>query len=130
MKKLLLLFLVALAVVGVGLMQTQSAGAEEILNEACSGAAGSSTVCKTQVSDNPVSGPGSIINRVTRVVAVAAGAIAVIIIIVSGIRFTTSHGDPQSVNAAKNTLLYAIIGLIVIIAAQAIISYVVTRLYS
>lgn len=128
MKKLLVLLLVGIALLGLGVSQT--AHAEDVLSEACSGAASGSTVCNSQGSGNPVSGPGSIINRVTRVVAVAAGVIAVIIIIVSGIRFTTSHGDPQSVNSAKNTLLYAIIGLIVIIAAQAIISYVVTSIYS
>ena len=51
--------------------------------------------------------------------------IAVIMIIVSGIRYTTSGGNANSVAAAKNTLLYSIIGLVVAIFAFAIVNWVV-----
>jgi hypothetical protein len=45
-------------------------------------------------------------------------------IIVAGIRYTTSGGDASSVTAAKNTLMYSIIGLVVAILAFAIVNFV------
>lgn len=53
------------------------------------------------------------------------GIIAVIAIIIGGIRYTTSNGDAGQTKAAKDTILYAIIGLIVAIMAYAIVRWVV-----
>ena len=51
------------------------------------------------------------------------GAIAVLIIVIAGLKFVTSGGNPQSVGKARSTILYAIIGLIVIIASEAIVAF-------
>lgn len=53
------------------------------------------------------------------------GAVSVIMIIIGGIRYTTSNGDPAKVKASKDTILYAIIGVIVAILAFAIVKWVV-----
>lgn len=53
------------------------------------------------------------------------GAVAVIMIIIGGIRYTTSNGDSSSMTSAKNTILYAVVGLIVAIMAYAIVNFVV-----
>lgn len=53
------------------------------------------------------------------------GAIAVIMIIYGGIRYTTSAGDSSHVKAAKDTILYAVVGLVVAILAYAIVNFVV-----
>ena len=53
-----------------------------------------------------------------------AGIIAVLVIVIGGIRYTTSGGDPAQVKAAKNTILYAIVGIVVIIMAAAITQFV------
>ena len=55
------------------------------------------------------------------------GAISVIMIIVGGIRYATSQGDQTQMQSAKNTILYAVIGVVVAIAAYAIVSFVVTQ---
>ena len=52
------------------------------------------------------------------------GAIAVIMLIIGGIRYTISGGDSSAVTGAKNTILYAIIGIVVAILAFAIVNYV------
>ena len=52
------------------------------------------------------------------------GAIAVIVIVISGIRYATSGGDSSAVKGAKDTILYAIVGLIVAILAFAIVNFV------
>lgn len=51
-------------------------------------------------------------------------AIAVIMIIIGGIRYTTSNGDANSTKGAKDTILYAVIGLVVAILAYAIVTFV------
>jgi multisubunit Na+/H+ antiporter MnhB subunit len=47
-------------------------------------------------------------------------------LIIGGIRYTISQGDQSQVTSAKNTILYAIIGLIVAILAYALVNFVVT----
>lgn len=53
------------------------------------------------------------------------GAIAVIMIIIGGIRYATSNGEASSVKSAKDTILYSVIGLIVAAMAFAIVNFVV-----
>lgn len=57
----------------------------------------------------------------------AIGVIAVIMIIWGGIKYATSAGDSNKVTSAKNTILYAVIGLIVAIFAFAIVNFVLTQ---
>lgn len=54
-----------------------------------------------------------------------AGIVAVIIIIIGGIRYVTSSGDASGVKSAKDTILYAIVGLIVVIMAAAITGFII-----
>lgn len=56
------------------------------------------------------------------------GIIAVIVIVIGGIKYMTSTGDSQKIQSAKNTIMYAIIGLIVTLAAFAITSFVIGAL--
>lgn len=65
------------------------------------------------------------VDGVLNTVYLWAGIVAVLVIIIGGIRYTTSNGDPAQVKAAKNTILYAIVGLVVIIMAAAITQFVV-----
>lgn len=66
------------------------------------------------------------IKIITNVLLFILGAIAVIMIIIGGIRYATSNGDSSAIQGAKNTILYAVIGLIVAILAYAIVNFVVT----
>ncbi len=54
------------------------------------------------------------------------GIVAVIMIVIGGIRYVVSNGDSAAVAGAKNTILYAVIGLVVAILAYAIVNFVVT----
>lgn len=54
-------------------------------------------------------------------VAIIAGISAVIMIILSGFRYVTSGGDTQKIASAKNTLIGAIVGLVIIVVARGII---------
>lgn len=55
------------------------------------------------------------------------GAIAVIMIVIAGIRYTTSNGDASTIKSAKDTILYAVVGIIVALIAYAIVSFVITQ---
>lgn len=64
---------------------------------------------------------------IVNVLLFVVGIIAIIMIIISGIRYTSSAGNATSTAAAKNTLMYSVIGLIVAILAYAIVNFVVDR---
>ncbi len=69
-------------------------------------------------------GSGGIFSEITNVLLFAIGAIAVIMIVVGGLRYVISGGDAKQVDAAKNTILYAIIGIIVALLAYAAVGFV------
>ena len=69
-------------------------------------------------------GDGSIFTTVVNILLFIIGAICVIMLIWGGIRYTTSAGNAASVTAAKNTIMYAIIGLIIAFLAFAIVNWV------
>lgn len=57
-----------------------------------------------------------------------AGAMALLVIVVSGFRYILSGGEPEKVSKAKNGVIYALVGLLLVITAQAIVSFVARRL--
>lgn len=67
-----------------------------------------------------------IFKTVTNVLLFIIGAVSVIMLIIGGIRYTVSAGDSSAVTAAKNTIMYAIIGIIVAILAFAVVNFVIT----
>jgi hypothetical protein len=56
------------------------------------------------------------------------GAVSVIMVILGGFRYAVSNGDQGNITSAKNTILYAIIGVIIAIAAYAIINFVLSSI--
>ena len=57
----------------------------------------------------------------------AAGILAVVMIVVAGLQMVTSAGDAGAVTKAKRTLVYAVVGLAIVILAYAIVNFVVGR---
>jgi hypothetical protein len=53
------------------------------------------------------------------------GAISVIMVVIGGLRYVVSGGNSSNITAAKNTILYAIVGLIIAIMAYAVINFVI-----
>jgi len=77
---------------------------------------------------NSFYGKNGILTKVVGLIALATGIVAVVMIIISGFKFVTSSGDPNNIKSAKNTLIYAIVGLVVAALAGAIIQFVLNRL--
>lgn len=70
----------------------------------------------------------NLVKTVVNLLSAVVGIVAVIMIIVGGFRYVTSGGNDTSVTAAKNTILYAIIGLIVVALAQIIVRFTLSKL--
>ena len=121
MKKVsvILASLLALPVMafGVTTLMADSASAQLNLESGINSAKG------TGAPDNVTEDDG-LIKKVVNLLLWAIGIISVIMIIIGGIRYATSNGDSTQVTAAKNTIMYAVIGLVIAIFAYAIVNFV------
>jgi len=92
-----------------------------------SAAAGSGS----NVDCSPVGTSGNVIgdtaNKIVNIFSIIVGAVAVIMIIYGGFRYITSGGSSERIGGAKNTLIYAIIGLVIVAVAQLIVHFVLNQ---
>lgn len=121
MKKIQISVLSLLAAVGIATATVTPTYAIDLWG-ACSGQ--SDAVCNAKSTDNVT----PLFQRILSLLLYAIGAIAVIMIVIGGIKYATSNGDSNSIQSAKNTILYSVIGLVVAILGQAIIIFVVNWL--
>ncbi len=104
--------------------------AAEIQNNLCGGANLSfsdAAGCTDPGAENSVN---NIVTLVINIFSIVVGIVAVIMIIIGGVKYITSGGDATNVGAAKNTILYAIIGLVVVALAQILVRYVLAKVNS
>jgi hypothetical protein len=127
MKKVKLLIAVLISAFIV-LVPTMSLKAAEDLNiggAACGGAnltnVGTAGDCKTE--DGGTTLP-TIMKDVINIISWIVGIVSVIMIIYGGFKYITSSGNDANVTSAKNTILYAIIGLVIVALAQIIVRFV------
>ena len=73
-------------------------------------------------------GDTGVISQISSVLLFIVGIVAVIMIVVGGFRYIISGGDASQVQAAKNTILYALVGVIIAILAYAIVNFVMGML--
>ena len=66
--------------------------------------------------------------QIANILIFLVGAISVIVLIIGGLRYVISAGNPAQVTGAKNTILYAIVGIVIAIAAYAIVQFVFKQL--
>lgn len=78
--------------------------------------------------DNPLFGPNGIITKVMQIMVAIVGILAVITLMISGVKFITSGGDADGAASARRGVLYAMIGLLIAMLAQAIVSFVLGKL--
>lgn len=95
--------------------------------DVCSGGNDSSLYCQNKSEGETK--VKSTIGNVTNLLLMAVGAISIIMIVVGGILFALSNGDSSRVTKARNTVLYAAIGLIVSLLASAIVNMAFGRVW-
>jgi hypothetical protein len=90
---------------------------------------GSGAACaKSDDQSATLFGTGGIFTKITNAALYVIGAVSVLMLIYGGIRYTISGGESASVTAAKNTILYAIVGIVVALLAYAIVNFVIGAL--
>lgn len=79
---------------------------------------------------NPIESvePGNLLTDLINTLLVYGGVLALLFIIFGGFRYIISLGNPESVEKARNTVLYAILGLIIIFLAYFLVAYVLADL--
>ena len=73
-------------------------------------------------------GATGIFTTITNVMLFTVGAISVIMVVIGGLRYVISGGNSTNITTAKNTILYAVIGLVIAILAYAMINFVIGSL--
>ena len=140
------LILAILVIFSLTLSPTKvSAATGDILNTACGNASDpqyNSPTCidaRNQIKNggNPVAGPNGIIQTAATIIALVVGIVAVVMIIVGGIQYATAGGaaagqragdDPTKAKNARQTIINALIGLIVTALAWTIASFVIQHI--
>lgn len=69
----------------------------------------------------------SLLKTVINIFSIVVGVVAVIMIIIGGLKYITSGGDSGNVSSAKNTIIYALVGLVVVALAQFIVRFVLGK---
>lgn len=92
-------------------------------SDACAGLnAVDSTQSCGDASNNAVT---NVVKAIVNILSVIVGIAAVIVVIIAGFKYITSAGDASKITSAKTTLVYAIVGLVVVVLAQAIVHFTI-----
>lgn len=97
------------------------------LDSACDGTTTDASVCNTDGTNNPIAGSDGIILRVVNILSYVVGVASVIMIIFGGLKFITSNGDSNNIASGRNTIIYALVGVVIFLASQLIIRFVLSR---
>lgn len=91
--------------------------------------ASSSPVCKDNdgARDNPLYGPQGILTSIINLLSLIVGIIALIIILLAGLKFITSGNNPQDVTNARERVIYACVALVVASLAQVFVRFIIGK---
>ena len=123
MKKLLLILTSVLSIVlfaAPTVVSAQTSG--DVINGVCTGAE-DPTAC----AGNDGSGVNTLVKTGIRIFQVLVGLISVVMIIFGGLRFVMSGGDSGKIASARNTIMYALIGVAVVVLAEVLVHFVINR---
>lgn len=76
----------------------------------------------------PSGGLKEVITTISNTILLLVGVVAVLFLILGGFQYVTSGGNPEQVNKAKNTILYAIIGIVAALIAYVAVTFVLENL--
>jgi hypothetical protein len=87
---------------------------------------GGGDTCQTGLGNTPATSQN--LQAILTQVFAIAGALAVIVIVIGGFQYITAQGDPSSTSKAKRTIVFALIGLVVALLAEAFVTFVLKNL--
>ena len=115
-------------VLGLTLVTPNVAHAQNCTDVAAGGIGSGADCAKPTGAAENLFGDGSIFNTVTNILLFLIGAVSVVMLIIGGIRYVVSGGDQGAVTSAMNTILYAIIGIVIAFLAFAAVRFVTDQL--
>lgn len=122
MVKYLKIIIAVITIVTMFSVTVNYASADSFVGDACTGVKNISTTASCTKSDVLK----NIASTVVNIMSIVVGIISVIMLIVAGIKFSTAGGDSNSVQSARSTLIYALIGLFIAVLAQFLVRVVLT----
>ncbi len=134
MKKYLLTLLIPISIAYISSSvfaadNTIPTGINSICAQAAANNGGTRPGFCNDTSSPPTQNPAySVFSTVLDILSWAIGIISVIVIIIAGIRMITSSGDSKSFSSARDSILYAVIGIVVFAVSQIILYFVISKL--
>jgi hypothetical protein len=137
MRKFLIILILTVTGLSPAILSSSTANAIDILSPFCQSAINTATLRHTPIppecQGTNDSGAGAanpvlvILTDVINLMSILIGIISVIVIIVQGLRLIVSGGDPNTVNNARTSILYACIGVVLVIFAQIFVAFVLKK---
>lgn len=124
-----LLFVASFLILGLFITPKVFAGGD-VLAPACE-MASDAEACQGRGDANPqgkIFGPQGVLTKVANFIIMIVGVASVIMIMIGGFKYITSSGDPTNTKSAKDTILFAVVGIVVAIFGEAIVLFVLNRL--
>jgi uncharacterized membrane protein len=117
---------VMLMIAPVVFISTPANAAVDARDAVCEGlgAATGGAGCEEPAGESTLNGT---VTNAINIISLVVAVIAVIMVIVGGLKYITSQGESAGTAGAKNTIIYAIVGLIIVALAQLIVRFVVNR---
>lgn len=124
-RRLLAAGILLLGVMGLGVLAPSTVEAGAASSEAACTAIGGTWSGDTCTTDGPTL--DDTVSNVVNIFSIIVGLIAVFMIIFGGFKYIKSRGDSGELTAARNTIIYAVIGLAVAALAQALVRFVINN---
>ncbi|MDB5163817.1 MAG: rane protein [Candidatus Saccharibacteria bacterium] len=132
MRRLITAFLSVLVLSVLGLGVGQRVWAVDVLTECSNPHISNSTVCQDKQNansqGNPIYGRNGVLTKAINIIAFIVGIIAILVIIISGLRFVLGQGDPNTISGAQRALIYSLVGLAIAAMARTIVALVLDKL--
>lgn len=125
--KMAVMGLAAVATLGVSAVVAPSVGALDSPADRYTGSTGEGV---QQAATGDTRDLMSILSLIINVALGVIGFVAVVMIIMGGVQYTTSSGDSAKVTKAKNTILYGIVGLVIALLAFAIVNFILNNVFN
>ncbi len=119
----ILVFFGAAAIVGLSTNTVSAVGSADVCQGLDSAFGGAGT-CDTPPGGKTVEGT---VATLIRIFSWIVGVASVIMIMVGGFQYVTSGGDSGKVTTAKNTIMYSLIGIVIVVLAQVIVNFVLKK---
>jgi hypothetical protein len=96
---------------------------QDSIDAACEGLGAAGENCDNTADDSI----GDLVGSIVEILSWVVGVISIIMLIIGGLKFITSNGNAQSITSARSTVIYALVGVAVAVAAQVLVNFVVDR---